>query len=627
MDANRQQPSPSDLEQLFALSLDMLCVAGLDGYFKQVNPAFEQILGYTQTELLAAPFLDFVHPEDQAATLAEVASLAAGTETIAFENRYRCKEGSYKWLLWTATPDPTTQQLYAAARDISDRKQAEITIREQAALLDVATNAILVRGLNHHIHFWNQGAEHLYGWTRTEAIGRNANQLLFADHQLPDIAAIQQALFIQETWQGELHHVTKDQRSITVESRWTLVRNPAQEPKFILVVNTDITEKKQLEAQFLRAQRLESIGTLASGIAHDLNNILTPILSIAQLLPLKLPEADEQTQHLFQLLENSARRGSALIKQVLSFSQGLEGENMVIQIRHLVTEICKIIEETFPRLIELQVDIATDLWAVQGDATQLHQVLMNLCVNARDAMPNGGNLQLSVRNLRLDDSYARMNLDAQAGDYIAITVADTGIGIPPDLLDRVFDPFFTTKELGRGTGLGLSTVRSIVKTHQGFLNIYSEVGQGTQVRVFLPAADATAEERAPDPYLQRGEGELILVVDDESPIRDISRQSLEAYNYRVITAEDGIDAIACYAQNQAEIQVVLMDMMMPTMDGITAIRTLQKMNPEVKIIAISGLMASNKVATALETGIKAFLNKPYTAEELLTALNNVLNRT
>lgn len=392
-----------------------------------------------------------------------------------------------------------------------------------------------------------------------------------------------------------------------------------------MVVNTDITEKKQLEAQFLRAQRLESIGTLASGIAHDLNNILTPILSIAQLLPLKLPEADTQTQHLFELLEGSARRGTALIKQVLSFSQGLEGEDIVLQIRHLVTEICKIIEETFPKLIELQVDMAADLWAVQGDATQLHQVLMNLCVNARDAMPNGGSLQLSVRNLRLDESYARMNLDAQVGHYIAITVADTGIGIAPELLDRVFDPFFTTKAVGRGTGLGLSTVLSIVKRHQGFLKIYSEVGQGTQVRVFLPAVAVTEEDRFPEAPLKRGEGELILVVDDESTIRDVTRQSLEAYNYQVITAEDGIDAIACYAQNQGEIQVVLMDMMMPTMDGVTAIRTLHKMNHEVKIIAISGLMASNKVTAALEMGIKAFLNKPYTAKELLTTLDNVLN--
>ncbi|MDA0866282.1 MAG: PAS domain S-box protein [Cyanobacteria bacterium] len=222
MDAQPSQSSPSDLEQLFALSLDMLCVAGLDGYFKRINPAFEQILGYGQAELLAVPFLEFVHPEDQAATLAEVAQLAAGAETIAFENRYRCKDGSYKWLLWTATPDLTTQQLYAAARDISDRKQAETTIREQAALLNVATNSIFVRDLNHHIHFWNQGAEHLYGWTRAEVIGQNANHLLFANHQLPDIEAIQQALFTQGNWQGELQQVTKARRPITVESRWTL---------------------------------------------------------------------------------------------------------------------------------------------------------------------------------------------------------------------------------------------------------------------------------------------------------------------------------------------------------------------------------------------------------------------
>jgi hypothetical protein len=503
-----------------------------------------------------------------------------------------------------------------------ERKQAEQKIREQAALLDVATDAILVQDLENQILFWNKGAERLYGWKSVDALGQNAWELLYRKSS-PKLKQIQKTFDEKGEWQGELHQLTKDGKKIIVASRWTLVRDVEEKPKSILVVNTDITQKKQLEAQFLRAQRMESIGTLAGGIAHDLNNVLAPILMTAQLLETQLH--DEQSKRLLPILVTNAKRGAALVKQVLSFARGLESKCTTLQVKHLISEIKQIVQETFPKSIEIYTNIRQDLGTVSGDATQLHQVLINLCVNARDAMPHGGILSIFAENLFIDENYARLNFDAKVGSYIVVTVADTGNGIPAEILDRIFEPFFTTKEIGKGTGLGLSTVLGIVKSHGGFVNVSSEVGRGTQFKVYLPVAEAAQTEPVEDLELPKGHGELILVVDDEPAIRDITKTSLQTYNYRTLTASDGIEAVALYVEHQEEISVVLTDMMMPSMDGPTTIRTLQKINPQVKIIAVSGLAPNEKLTKAVGAGVKTFLSKPYTVKELLTTLQSVLH--
>jgi two-component system cell cycle sensor histidine kinase/response regulator CckA len=512
-----------------------------------------------------------------------------------------------------------------ASIDISDRKLAEEKIREQAALLDVTADAIFVRDLENRIIFWNKGAENLYGWRSEEVYGQDATQLLYKDEPLSEVGTAMLTVMSKGQWQGELTKVTKSGKEVLVASRWTLVCNEDHSPKSILTVDTDITEKKQLETQVFRTQRLESIGTLASGIAHDLNNILTPILAVAQLLPLKFPDLDSEHQHLLEILEDSARRGADLVKQVLSFARGVEGKRMTLQPKHLIKEVVKIVKQTFPKSIEVFMDVPKDLWTVCGDSTQLHQVLMNLCVNARDAMPCGGCLTISAENLAVDENYARMHLEAKVGPYTVITVTDTGVGIAPEILERIFEPFFTTKELGKGTGLGLSTAIGIVKSHGGFVNVYSEVGRGTSFKVYLPAVQETEVQLTQELEPLIGKGELILVVDDEPGIQEITKTSLEAYNYKTLIAGDGIEAIALYAQNRHQISAVLMDMMLPSLDGITAIRTLQKIDPKVKIIATSGLMSSSKLAEASDAGAKVFLAKPYTVKELLLTLQKLLD--
>jgi two-component system, cell cycle sensor histidine kinase and response regulator CckA len=511
-------------------------------------------------------------------------------------------------------------QLYQQVQiELSDRKLAEQKISEQAMLLDIATDAIIVRDLENRILFWNQGAEKIYGWQTEEALTQNASELLYKE---TPSSPIEQIVLERGMWQGELQQVTKDGRDIIVDSRWTLVCNEAGQPKSFLVVNTDITEKKQLEQQFLHAQRLESLGTLASGIAHDLNNILTPILATAQLLPLTLPLLNQQNQNLLNLLIDSASRGSNLVKQILFFAKGTEGNRITLQVAHLLREIRQLIVQTFPKSIEVQIHIPEGLWMITGDATQLHQVLMNLCVNARDAMPNGGVLSLSPENLWFDEQYVQMELDAKVGPYLVITIADTGTGIEPDILDRIFDPFFTTKETSKGTGLGLSTVIGIVKSYGGFVKVNSKIGEGTQFKLFFPATETTDIIPQEDLQPPAGNGESILVVDDETPILAISKETLKIYNYRVLTANNGIEAIAQYAQYQDKISAVVMDMMMPEMGGEMAIQTLRLMNPQVKIIAFSGIVSNQGLAEA--AGAKAFLAKPFTANDLLNTLHRVL---
>ncbi len=509
-----------------------------------------------------------------------------------------------------------------------ERAAAFEYIREQAALLDVAQDAIIVQDLAGHICYWNKSAERLYGWTAREAIGQKASELMFANVSSEPLPFTSESTLLihKGEWQGEFYQVTKGSQEIIVESRWKLMRDADGQPKSILVVNTDITQKKQLERQFLRTQRLESIGTLAGGIAHDLNNVLAPILMGLEIIKMRLP--DPESQELLTTLESSTKRGADIVRQILAFARGLEGKHANLQVKHLVQEIVQMAKETFPKSIEIVVQTPKDLWVISGDGTQLQQVLLNLCVNARDAMPNGGTLKIETENVWLDEYYACMNLEAKAGPYVVLTVSDNGTGISPELINKIFEPFFTTKPIGQGTGLGLSTAIAIVRSHGGFVKVYSEMGKGTSFKVYLPTAAINELDQleVEEDDMPSGGGELVLVVDDEASIRDIAKQTLETFGYRVMTADDGTDAVALYVQHKDEIRVAIVDMKMPIMDGFSTIRALRKINPQLKIIAASGLTFGDKSgAESASFNAQAVLPKPYTAENLLKTLYRVLS--
>jgi PAS domain S-box-containing protein len=508
--------------------------------------------------------------------------------------------------------------------DITERRRAEERVREQADIINLAHDAIVVHDLQGQIQLWNQGAERLYGWTALEVAGRNVDEICY--DQLRPFHAAGVDLGTKGKWSGELQHRCKDGSTVTVDSRWTLVRDDKGEPKSVLSINTDITERKNLEARFLRAQRVESIGALASGVAHDLNNILAPILMGAAVLR-RAPMSKEDGM-IVSTIETCAQRGADIVKQVLTFARGAEGARLLLQPGHLIDDMAKIAEGTFPKAITVQTSYPQSLWPIEGDPTQLHQVLLNLCVNARDAMSAGGTLALSAGNFPVDEHYASMTPGAKAGPHVLFVVKDTGTGIPHEIIDKIFDPFFTTKDVGHGTGLGLSTVIGIVKSHRGFLSVESEMGNGTTFKVFLPARSEAPgmPEASETTALPLANGELLLVVDDEKLILHVTRELLEAHGYQVVTAGDATEALAIFAMRKDEIKLVMTDLAMPLMNGIALIRTLQKMKPNVCVIASTGQGSPDQGAHELPgLNVRHCLAKPYNKETLLKTLHEALN--
>jgi two-component system, cell cycle sensor histidine kinase and response regulator CckA len=510
------------------------------------------------------------------------------------------------------------------SKDITERKQADERIRQQAALLDQSQDAIMVCDLGHRLIYWNKGAERIYGWSADEILGTELCETICDG----DSTALEKALKKLETvdeFQEECEHYTKEKQKIIALSNWTLVRNEQGQPDYLLLVNRDITEVKWIEEQLYRAQRMESIGTLAGGIAHDLNNVLSPILMAVEML--QSGDANEENgEPWLSIIHENTERGANLIRQVLTFARGAEGDRVEIQLRHLIKELVKILQETFPKNIMVKYDIDPELSLLSADPTQIHQVLMNLAVNARDAMPNGGTLTIKARNTTIDETYARKHIEAVPGSYVLLTVADIGAGMPKDVLKRIWDPFYTTKDVGKGTGLGLSTTLSIVQSHCGFISVNSEPQKGTEFSIYIPASESLTKtaELEPVSAFPNGNGETVLIVDDEANIRTTTVATLEKYGYQALAAGDGTEAIAVYAQNQ-NIDLVLTDMSMPFMDGTATIRALRKINPDLKIISISGLPAQ-QTATIKDLRTNAFLLKPFTAETLLTTIAEVLDK-
>jgi two-component system, cell cycle sensor histidine kinase and response regulator CckA len=503
-----------------------------------------------------------------------------------------------------------------------DRRRAEERIRSQAELIDIVPNPILVCDLEGKILFWSKGAERLYGQSFAEVARQPVLNVLFEGQE--DVYARAMAdVKNGQRWRSEIIRTTKDGRELTLESSWLLVSDDEQE-KSLLIVETDITEKKLLESQFLRAQRLESVGTLASGIAHDLNNVLAPILTVIQ--SLKRRYTKDNDQQLLSILESNTKRGAAIVNQVLTFARGVHGERTLLQPRHLINEMVKIAGETFPKTIRILSNLSPTLRSIIGDSTQLHQILLNLFVNARDAMPLGGTLTVNAENIDLDEEFVRLHIESQPGPYVVISVTDTGMGIPPEILDKIFEPFFTTKDQGKGTGLGLSTVNGIVKNHNGFINVYSEQGKGTTFKVYLPAAHPaeTTDSGDEEHPLTRGNGELVLVVDDEDIVRDVTKRTLESYGYTVLTAINGEDALKLYGSYTREVALVISDVMMPVLDGRELIKEIRSNNGDVRIIATSGLTTEERVAELENLGVNGYLSKPYTEHKLVRLVQQLL---
>ncbi|OYT69937.1 MAG: hybrid sensor histidine kinase/response regulator [Chloracidobacterium sp. CP2_5A] len=530
------------------------------------------------------------------------AELRARVRTITRLNRYR--------LLLQEREQRAAERAAHAAR-----------LKELAELLDQTQDAIVQIDDQGRVAFWSAGAARMFGWSPEEATGRAARELLFpkAD-ELPREAMA--AVAERGDWTGELVTQRRDGQECVLMTRWSAITRAADGARSTLLIATDVTEQRRIERQYLRAQRLETIGMLASGVAHDLNNMLTPIGIGVELL--RQQAAGSTMTDVLDMMDSSVQRGAALIKQILSLARG-GGADSRVQPKHILREAFSLARETFPKSIEVRVDYPPNLWTIQGDPTELTQILLNLSVNARDAMPSGGMLALAARNVQTDDALRAKHPRATAERYVEIEVADTGTGIPPEIQARIFEPFFTTKSQGQGTGLGLATVASLVDKRGGFIALESEVGRGTVFRLYFPAAETAAERSSAPETAPGGQGELVLVADTEASILDLLRTVLESNGYRVIAARDGAELEDGLGQRPA---AAIIDAELPALS-----RTLSQSGlalalaaqPDLPLIALCKETVLGCRQRAAHLPVRAWLSKPFTAAQALRALRAALD--
>jgi len=626
------------LDNLFAF----VGLVSTKGVVLEANRTPLEVAGLQREDVIGKPFADTYwwsfSPEAQQQLQSAVRRAAQG-ESVRFDTPVRIAEGQFISIDFSLCPlfdaGGRVTELVASAVDITERKQAEAklhdseerfrqvveNIREVFWMFDSDTKQVLYVSPGYE-QVWGRPCSELYKTPRawTEAIHPEDREHV--------LAAINVKLAGGRY--NEEYRIIRPDGSV----RWILDRgfpvkgeNPGSHR--IVGIAEDITERKQAEEKFLRAQRVETIGALTGGIAHDLNNILAPIMMSAPLLRQGL--TPEKMEKFLNIIETCAQRGADLVRKLSTFGRGDEGRQKSIHPKQLIEEMAKLIRVTFPKNIELSFQVSADLWSVSTDATQLDQVLLNLCVNARDAMPDGGRLALSAENVRLDEQPASIVPEAKSRPYVMIQLTDTGHGIPREIMDKIFDPFFTTKEPGKGTGLGLATVMGIVKSHGGFVNVRSEINQGSTFTIHLPAMPGNDDAFGPaTPQTPSGHGELILLADDELPILNVTQQLLERNGYRVLVADDGVSAINLYAQHIGEVKAIVTDLDMPYMDGVALARAAKKLTPDIPILTCTGICSSEqmrrKTATLRELGVQAFLHKPSASSNLLNALHDELRR-
>ncbi|MBI5692566.1 MAG: PAS domain S-box protein [Verrucomicrobia bacterium] len=618
---------------LVETSFDWVWEVNAHGCYTYASPRAQELLGYAPAEVVGRTPFDFM-PESEARRVKELFKgiAARGAPIIALENTLRHRDGHLVVVETNGTavqgPDGRLLGYRGMDRDITARRQAEEDLRLRSAALEAAANAIVITDRHGRIQWTNPAFSALSGWSLAETSGKPLRDLMGHDAQsIARTDALWATVNSGESWRGEITSRRKDGVLRTEDMTITPLRGETGEISHFIAIKQDITEQKRLEAQFLQSQRMEAIGTLAGGIAHDLNNILAPMLLVSGVLRDKLTE--EGDQEILTMLQREARRGADIVRQLLTFSRGLSGDRTRMQPRHLMKELLAMMRETFPREIDLQLQVPANLWTIEADATQFHQILLNLCVNARDAMPNGGHLSLRAANATLSSTDDTLPPDRQPGPYVRIEVSDTGDGIPPEIQHRIFDPFFTTKPLGKGTGLGLSTVLGIVRNHNGFIKVTSEPGRGTTFRVFLPAdpeSPTLAPPSAPEHEPSAPTGEVILVVDDERNLRESLRLALTRQGFSVLLATNGRDALAVLEQEPGKVDLVLTDLMMPVMNGISLIRTLREKDPQLAIIATSGLGDTSHRAELTKLGIGEVLLKPCDVGSLIARVRATLDR-
>ncbi|MEW6136904.1 MAG: PAS domain S-box protein [Thermodesulfobacteriota bacterium] len=757
VDVTDTQRLQEERDRLFNLSLDMLCVAGFDGFFRQVNPAWTKILGWESEELLKKPWIDLVHPDDRGAAMEIIRTVLEGQPLLSHENRYMCKDGTYRWISWNAFPLPGEKLIFAVARDVTQRRHAEEELKENQrrlrAVLEhlphllwmkdrngvfLMVNEVFARSCGRasieevigktDFDVWPKALAELYTaddasvmasekakWTEEPIVDRGETKwfetfktplfdsdgtlvgtvgsarditarksaeealrqseekhrriletiadgyhevdlkgtLTLVNDSLCEILGYSREELLQVTFRrfmdeetarrvflayNEVYRTGIPNRSISFEvtrkdgakrevsAGISLIRDSDGAPTGFRGILRDITERRHLEEQLRQAVKMEAIGRLAGGVAHDFNNLLTAIMGYTSILSLRL-KGDEDSQSRLRQIARAAERAADLTRQLLAFSRKQVLEVRVLNLNSLVKDI----ESMLSRLIGEDVELATDLdpsiGNVRADATQIEQIIVNLAVNARDAMPNGGTLTIETKNAVLDEGYCSSRAEVVPGEYVVLCVSDTGHGMDDETCKRAFDPFFTTKAKGGGTGLGLSTVYGIVKQHGGHVALYSEPGSGTTFKVYLPQVTESAgiSDTTSDDKEKLMGTETILLVEDEQVVRDLASEALQLLGYSVLTASSPSEALAIASDHASRIHLLLTDVVLPQMDGKTLYETLVLDRPGMKVLYVSGYTENFIVHRGiLDFGV-TFLQKPFSIENLSRKVRELLD--
>ncbi|MCA9194204.1 MAG: CHASE3 domain-containing protein [Planctomycetales bacterium] len=616
----------AEMESLLATATEAVIYCGTDMHIRYMNPAAAANHGCDINWAVSKEVTELFPDHSRHQIRQQLSDFVAGKanvwefsegEALRLDGTTFFTEGS-----WTKSQTAAGNLITLMYRDITTRLADAQKLMEQAAILSQVRDAVIVCDMDDRVISFNQGAQTMYGVEPSWAIGRKIVETLFegieaqwkkgSDH-----------LVRHDSYSAELKQLDVKGRELVVEHRRSWMKDGKGNRTGQLILHLDITERKREQANQLRSQRLESIGTLAGGIAHDLNNVLTPILMGGRMIA----RSGGDHVKMAETIVASAQRGSQMIKKLLAFAGGEHGSFHSLSVTQILLETQELLHHTFPKSIELRVNWTEPLGVVNGNGTELSQVLLNLAVNARDAMANGGVLTIQASGFQSKEVENVGPQKESPFDFVEILVSDTGVGIPDDILDRIFDPFFTTKKQGKGTGLGLATSLGIIRAHGGHITVKSNLGKGTEFRIYLPVSVAEQKQQTPEiaTHSTQAHGEAILVVDDELLILQTVREVLENAGHTVYVASSGAEAVRLFKVHKKEIELVLLDMMMPGMDGIETQEQLRKLAPNVRILACSGLRRPTSERESIAE-MNGFLAKPYSDEQLLRAIRTVLEQ-
>lgn len=627
-----------ELDRFFTVSLDLFCIIDFNGWFRRLNPAWEKVTGWSLQEVMEKPYLEFVHPADRGPTLRAARKLAIGTEVVAFQNRYICKDGSHRWFSWNAVPVPEERLIYAAARDITSNKLTQEALLQSKAeanrLRFEARYAELVEHASYGIYRStpegkfldvNPALVSLLGYAfKTELLAKNLDTDVFGTLEERD--HVSGWFAHQDRLDGvEVRWKKKDGKPVTVRLSGRAVRDNRGVLESLELIVENVTARRELEERLYHSQKMEAIGRLTGGVAHDFNNLLNVIIGYSELLIDRLGPMDSRREEAEEI-RRAGQRAASLTRQLLAFSRKQVLQPEVLDLNRVVTDTTSILARLLGEDIQLATHLDPSLCFVNVDRGQIEQVIVNLAVNARDAMPQGGRLVIETTAVQIGEGYLEHRPSMTPGRYAQLAVTDTGIGMDAETQRQIFEPFFTTKEKGKGTGLGLATVYGIVKQSGGFIWVYSELGQGSTFKVYFPAVSETPEPSQNDSR-QPGSGGssgTILLVEDDSSLRTLARKFLESSGYSILEAANGSEALRILEGAEGPVHLLLTDLVLPDMTGTTLSEQVVARSPQVKVLYVSGYTENVIVHRGVLDPGKSFLQKPYSKEVLLNRIRELL---